>query len=438
MLIPVLRPLGHTIRRNWLRMGLVTVVVAVVAAATVYQGQIEAGASVQLQQAESSLAAEVVHAGQIGLTPEELAPYLAAKRDAESKAPPLALLFFNTQRISFYEQNRRQAAEHAAGLRELEAAVTARTRDEATAAAKNLNQQLARATELNADPEEVAPLAPAVQEVQTALDRALLPKEYRPLKARAQEVSGQLETLVRKQDAENARIAQLAAEAAAQNAGDLAAARRRAQDTLADARFDLQTADLFKVEVGRLRWRVDQAAELLQRAQNTGEVERADAALRLRDASIMAVLEANAPEKAITISLREQRLRAFSHGNLVWASWVTTGRPGLETDIGNWKVLRKNSPWKMQSPWPKLLPDGKPNPWWYEDTPVKTVMWFTDSGEGIHDASWRGLYGPGTNFPHGGDPRGATNGTHGCVNVPENLMPWLWDWTPVGTPVIVY
>lgn len=434
----MLRRLRRTIRRHWLRMGLVTVVVALVAAATVYQGQIEAAASVQLQQAESGLAAEVVYAGQIGLTPEELAPYVAAKRDAESKAPPLALLFFNTQRISYFEVNRRRAAEHAAGLRELEAAITARTRDEATAATKNLGQQLARATALNADPEEVAPLTPAVQQVQAALDRALLPKEYRPLKARAQEVGGQLETLVRKQEAESARVAQLAAEAAADNKGDLTAARRRAKEALDDARFDLQTAELLKVEVGRLRWRVDQADDQLKRAQSTAEVERADGALRLRDAGIMAVLEANAPEKAITISLKEQRLRAFSRGNMVFWVSVTTGQPGLETDIGNWKVLRKNSPWKMQSPWPEKLPDGKPNPWWYPDTPVKTVMWFTDSGEGIHDASWRGLYGPGTNFPHSGDPQGATNGTHGCVNVPESKMPWLWDWTPVGTPVIVY
>jgi len=64
------------------------------------------------------------------------------------------------------------------------------------------------------------------------------------------------------------------------------------------------------------------------------------------------------------------------------------------------------------------------------------VMWF-NGGDGIHDASWRAVYGPGTEYPHY-DPYGENVGTHGCVNVPYNAEVWLWNWTPVGTPVIVY
>src|SRR2546426_749884 len=67
---------------------------------------------------------------------------------------------------------------------------------------------------------------------------------------------------------------------------------------------------------------------------------------------------------------------------------------------------------------------------------VRMVMWF-NGGAGIHDAYWRSRYGPGTQFPHY-DPTGEDNGTHGCVNVPYSNMVWLWNWTPTGTPVIVY
>jgi lipoprotein-anchoring transpeptidase ErfK/SrfK len=136
------------------------------------------------------------------------------------------------------------------------------------------------------------------------------------------------------------------------------------------------------------------------------------------------------PDKALTISLGEQVIRAYDHGQQVFWSYVTTGRPGLETDPGSFKVYWKVSPWTMHSPWPKG------SPFWYPDSKVNMVMWF-NGGDGIHDAYWRSRYGPGTNGPHY-DPTGEDTGTHGCVNVPYSNMVWLWNWTPTGTPVIVY
>ncbi len=422
--------------RNRLRIPLVTGTVALVAAATVYQGQIEAGAAEQFHQVQSVLASQIAHAREVGLHGEELAPYLAAERAASSRVPPLAWLFFNNQRIGFFEQNSRTASQQVTDLRELELAITGRTREEATVAVSRLRDHFARGGEIGADPEDLAPLQPAVKDLQTALEQSVWPKDYRPLKARADEATVKVDAVLRAQEADNARIAELTAEAAAENHGDLELARRNAAAALDDARFDLQMADLMKLSVGRLPWRVDQATEMLRRAQTLAEVEAVTAALRLRDSRVMEVLAAGAPEKAITISLTEQRLRAFEHGKLLWSAAVTTGRPGLETDTGTWKVLRKDSPWTMHSPWPKELPDGKQNPWWYPDTPVRWVMWFTNTGEGIHDADWRSVFGRGTNFPH--DDPVAPNGTHGCVNLPKERMAWLWNWTPAGTPVIVY
>ena len=48
---------------------------------------------------------------------------------------------------------------------------------------------------------------------------------------------------------------------------------------------------------------------------------------------------------------------------------------------------------------------------------------------GIHDASWRSSFG--------GDIY-LTNGSHGCVNVPPVMMPYLYEACPVGTVVVVH
>ncbi len=50
-------------------------------------------------------------------------------------------------------------------------------------------------------------------------------------------------------------------------------------------------------------------------------------------------------------------------------------------------------------------------------------------GIGIHDASWRSKYG-GTIYQ--------TNGSHGCINTPRDIMVELYDSVEVGTPVIMF
>src|SRR5205807_1308993 len=175
---------------------------------------------------------------------------------------------------------------------------------------------------------------------------------------------------------------------------------------------------------------VQKLAAQLGRVTATTDLEQVNGGLAVQDKVLQDAMAQNLPEKALTISLKEQVIRAYSHGQQVFWSYVTTGRPGLETDPGNFKVYWKVSPWTMHSPWPKG------SPYWYPDSKVKMVMWF-NGGAGIHDAYWRSYYGPGSAYPHY-DPSRADNGTHGCVNVPFGNMVWLWNWTPTGTPVTVY
>jgi lipoprotein-anchoring transpeptidase ErfK/SrfK len=128
------------------------------------------------------------------------------------------------------------------------------------------------------------------------------------------------------------------------------------------------------------------------------------------------------PAKTIVIYIQDQHLIAYDHGQPAMSTVVTTGRPSLATDIGPMKITYRQAPFMMRSPWPKE------SPFWYPDSPVRKVMWFTDTGEGMHDATWRSWFGPGSNV---GD------GTHGCVNLPGDRVDWVWDWAPDGTPVIV-
>ncbi len=48
---------------------------------------------------------------------------------------------------------------------------------------------------------------------------------------------------------------------------------------------------------------------------------------------------------------------------------------------------------------------------------------------GIHDASWRARFG-GQIYK--------TNGSHGCINTPSDVMSQLYEMAEVGTPVIMF
>jgi lipoprotein-anchoring transpeptidase ErfK/SrfK len=232
------------------------------------------------------------------------------------------------------------------------------------------------------------------------------------------------------QQATNKLVAQYVEQAAAQDHGDPALARAGASAALAKVQADLQTARIFQMEVTVIDLHVQKLAGKLSTVTTTADLEQVNGGLQVQGQVLQDAMTRTLPDKALTISLSEQMIRAYDHGNQVFWTYVTTGRPGLETDAGNFKVYWKVSPWTMHSPWPKG------SPYWYPDSKVQTVMWF-NGGAGIHDAPWRGYFGPGTNVPHW-DPLGDNNGSHGCVNVPARNMSWLWNWTPTGTPVIVY
>lgn len=134
--------------------------------------------------------------------------------------------------------------------------------------------------------------------------------------------------------------------------------------------------------------------------------------------------------QVILVSTTQQWLWAYDNGKLVLASPVTTGRPELPTPKGHYTVMNKQTNITFYSPWPVG------SPFYYFPTHINYAMQFKSGGFYIHDAWWRYLFGPGSQFAHrAGD--GTESGTHGCVNLPEDTTLALFNWTHVGTPVII-
>lgn len=136
----------------------------------------------------------------------------------------------------------------------------------------------------------------------------------------------------------------------------------------------------------------------------------------------------NVTYKRIVVSLSQQRLFAYDGPTPFLSTLVTTGNKELPTPTGLFHVMFAKSPFTFHSPWPKG------SKYYYEPDMVQYALYFKDAGYFIHDAPWRTAYGPGTNEITGAPGQNYT-GTHGCVNVPQDVMKTLYAWATPGTPV---
>ena len=226
--------------------------------------------------------------------------------------------------------------------------------------------------------------------------------------------------------AENAAIQAEASQLRARYHADPASLLASGQAALSAGRNDATVAlFLRRGWAGRLSGLLERYGAMLSRVDSS-TVALAAAGIQHYAKQLHTRLMQDGPDRLITISLQAQRLIAYDRGRVVVDTLVTTGRPALATDIGAMHVTRKDSPWTMQSPWPKGSSE------WYPDTPVRMVLWFTDNGEGLHDASWQpdATLGPGS--------QSGPYASHGCVHVPLAAVTTLFQWAPVGTPVVVY
>ncbi|MCE9586670.1 L,D-transpeptidase [Candidatus Uhrbacteria bacterium] len=119
--------------------------------------------------------------------------------------------------------------------------------------------------------------------------------------------------------------------------------------------------------------------------------------------------------KSIFIKLKTQTMEKRVAGIAIKSFKISGGLPKTPTPVGKFKVLSKNTrAWSSAS---KLW-----MPYW---------MAFSGRGHGIHELpEWPGGKKEGAN--HLGRPA-----SHGCVRLGIGSAKEMYDWAPVGTPVIV-
>lgn len=119
--------------------------------------------------------------------------------------------------------------------------------------------------------------------------------------------------------------------------------------------------------------------------------------------------------KSIVIRLKAQRADQVLGGVTIASNPVSTGKASTPTPVGTFKVLSKN-----KRAWSRMA--GLWMPWW---------MQFTKQGAGLHELP---------EWPRGHKEGAAHLGTpvsHGCVRLGIGPAKALFDWAPVGTPVVI-
>ncbi len=118
----------------------------------------------------------------------------------------------------------------------------------------------------------------------------------------------------------------------------------------------------------------------------------------------------------IEVNIAEQHLWYYKKGKLLMETDVVTGTRGShDTPTGVYFMSEK-------VPGEYLIGDD------YK-TWVDRWMRLTNSGIGLHDATWRSRFG-GTIYTY--------SGSHGCINLPASFAKALYDEVPICVPVMVY
>lgn len=117
----------------------------------------------------------------------------------------------------------------------------------------------------------------------------------------------------------------------------------------------------------------------------------------------------------VEVDIQNQQMTYYKDGEMLVHTDVVTGRKGgYDTPVGYYQVQTHS-----------------PNAWLTgPDYRVFVKYWVGFyQAYGIHDASWRTIFG-GEKYIY--------DGSHGCVNTPEAAMKIIYDNITIGTPVVVY
>jgi len=326
------------VRRHSLNVGVILAGFAAMSGLLVVQNQREASAEQGFQAARAVVLAEESHATTDGLGANEFSDLVRQEKDLPNRTAPSAGPLSSEARIDFYANQRHQEVRLRDALISRERHARALARATAAELAARAASEVARARELGVDDDLLAAPAALVAKGSADLTAAVSVRDFRHVVSELKASTEQLAMLTAEQEATNAQIANFVSLAAAADNGDPGLAAVAASASLAQTQTDLLTARLFQMDVSIIDSRVQKLSLKLPTLHAAKDLEQITGALTLQDHLLQQAMSANLPEKALTISLKEQVLRAFEHGHQVFWTFVTTGRPGLETVTGTFKV----------------------------------------------------------------------------------------------------
>lgn len=123
-------------------------------------------------------------------------------------------------------------------------------------------------------------------------------------------------------------------------------------------------------------------------------------------------------DKWIVVDVTAKRMYAYEQTNLVHSFLISSGAPQTPTVLGAYSIYSKYASQDMRG----NNADGSR----YFQPDVQWVNYFYKD-YAVHGNYWRPLSWFGN-----------INSSHGCVGVVNDDAKWIYDWAPIGTPVIVH
>ena len=120
-------------------------------------------------------------------------------------------------------------------------------------------------------------------------------------------------------------------------------------------------------------------------------------------------------KKEIHVFIEEQVLVAYENGEEIYSFDIVTGRDGKETTAGKYQIFRKHKKYTSKT-------YGSEMPY---------TMFFTEDGKAIHGTQMATL----RSYLHSYLTESV--GSQGCIGLTDDNAKALFDWAPMGTPVIV-
>lgn len=415
---------GGALKRRAIFIGVTVAVVALAVSLTTArarQASSENNALMHLQTQQRAVARLIAHARDDGVPTADITPLVASADRLTAARPPSSFPVFGTERSLFYQHQTSEFRALAVRIRRAVRAATLKSRGAAQSELARLGHDVTRARALGA---QTSNASATLASLTHAVQGASVPRRLDAITADVRSQRGALAVLIQRQ--------RRAIEAViARGGGTRAGVDRLANGASSSIDYEMSLLSLFTDRPAAYRRNLAQLTADVQAQPTAARAAVKEMRLEAQVAGVNADYGRTVPDKFILVSTESQSAALYENGRVIYSTPVTTGGPELPTDHGVFHIYFKASPFVFHSPWPLG------SPYYYPPTPVDYWMPF-DGGEGLHDASWRSNFGPGSNVAPTDLGTGRTIlGTHGCVNLPHAAAALIWDWAPVGTTVVV-